>query len=50
MFSITIIVKWLYYGVVMLTMSIMLSRSHMNQKYLICRLHAEVIVLQVILG
>lgn len=47
-FLLTIIVKWLYYGMVTLTMSVMLSRSHICQKCSICRLHAEVIVLLVI--
>lgn len=49
-FLLTIIVKWLYYGMVTPTMPVMLSRAHICQKCSICRLHAEVIVLQVTQG
>lgn len=49
-FLLTAAVNWLYYGVVTPTMSVMLSRAHICQKCSICRLHAEVIVLQVTQG
>lgn len=49
-FLLSVIVKWLNYGVVTLTMSVMLSRTHNCQKCSICRLNAEVVVLQVTQG
>lgn len=49
-FLLTVTVKWLYYGVVTPTMSVMLSIAHIHQKCSICRLHAEVFVLQVTQG
>ncbi len=49
-FLLTVTVKWLYYGVVTPTMPVTLSKAHICQKCSICRLHAEVIVLQVTQG
>lgn len=40
-FLLTLTVKWLYYGSVTSTTSVMLSRAHTCQKCAICRLHAE---------